>query len=154
MDALLVINDLNTNGARYLYGSAAAEGEFGAKKMLDVNGDRWATPLDALQAINAISRKPAAEGESGESGFEIFALLTPVTGSRNSPSPRSEHNNIATEAHRSLGQFIELVPTSPCSNSDSHLPELRDAVIADFDFFAEETELAEALTLNLGSSES
>jgi hypothetical protein len=59
LDALLVINDLNANGARALPDSILAE----APDFLDVNGDYYVSPLDALLVINYLNamRMPAHE---------------------------------------------------------------------------------------------
>ncbi|MFP6602513.1 MAG: dockerin type I domain-containing protein, partial [Pirellulaceae bacterium] len=67
LDALIVINDLNVNGARQLP-NPPAEGE-GPPPFPDVNGDGYLTPSDALGVINALnliccSGEGAGEGES------------------------------------------------------------------------------------------
>ncbi len=67
LDALIVINDLNVNGARLLP-NPPAEGE-GPPPFPDVNGDGYLTPADALAVINALnaiccSGEGAGEGES------------------------------------------------------------------------------------------
>ena len=71
IDALHLVNDLNFNGARPLNldpGMLEAEGEvIGAghrARHLDVNGDNYISPLDALAIINHLNAPPAmAEGE-------------------------------------------------------------------------------------------
>lgn len=59
IDALLVINALNSGGSR-----SFAEGEIssGLSEKLDVNGDNILSPMDALSVINRLN----AEGENGE----------------------------------------------------------------------------------------
>lgn len=68
IDALVVINDLNTSGPRELLGGP---GEY----RLDVTGDRMATALDALTVINRLNQ--LAAGPEGEN-----ALLTESPGAR------------------------------------------------------------------------
>ncbi len=58
VDALIIINELNTNGSQALVGSAAAGAYF------DTNGDGYISSLDALLVINELnSRLSAGEGE-------------------------------------------------------------------------------------------
>lgn len=59
IDALLVINDLNTHGFRPL--SAPSQGP----PFIDVNGDGFVSPLDALLVINYWNTLGPGEGESG-----------------------------------------------------------------------------------------
>ncbi len=58
-DALLVINDLGTNGARRLEGAATSA------PYLDVNMDGLLSPLDALSVINGLAGTGSGEGEGG-----------------------------------------------------------------------------------------
>jgi hypothetical protein len=58
LDALLVINELNTSGPHQLAMNAdggGASGEAGQSTYIDVNGDGYVTPLDALQIINFLN---------------------------------------------------------------------------------------------------
>ncbi len=64
LDALLVINDLNLNGARLLPESPS-EGEE-PPPFPDVNGDGYLTPADALAVINALNASCCTGGGSGE----------------------------------------------------------------------------------------
>jgi hypothetical protein len=57
IDALLIINDLNSKGARALTVADASS------PFIDVNGDGNVSPIDALQVINAIE-VPPSEGEA------------------------------------------------------------------------------------------
>lgn len=62
IDALVIINDLQSNGSRELPVSNGNLGEGESATMLiDVNGDNYATGLDALIVINEVN----AEGEHG-----------------------------------------------------------------------------------------
>jgi hypothetical protein len=54
LDALLIINDLNSNGSRSLTGVDQA------LYYVDVTGDRFLSPLDALQVINFLNEPPLA----------------------------------------------------------------------------------------------
>ncbi|MGM0485754.1 MAG: putative Ig domain-containing protein [Planctomycetota bacterium] len=56
-DALLIVNDLNSNGARILADGAGVETE---NAYLDVNDDGFVSPLDALLVINHLNRVPSA----------------------------------------------------------------------------------------------
>ncbi len=69
LDALLIINDLNSNGSRQLVGvpqpalSSSSDGGSGSSgsepvssPKIDVNADGWASPLDALLVINELDR--------------------------------------------------------------------------------------------------
>ncbi len=59
LDALLVINDLNENGARELIGPSTGP------PYLDVNGDGFVTPIDSLLVINYLNlRIGGGEGEA------------------------------------------------------------------------------------------
>lgn len=68
LDALLIINDLNNNGARTL---SVADS---APPFLDVNGDGFASPIDVLQVINAIETS-LPEGEPNESSQSAPAIV-------------------------------------------------------------------------------
>lgn len=61
LDALIIINDLNANGAREL---PAPTPSFQPPPFLDSSGDGWVTSLDALRVINLLNAGAGAEGES------------------------------------------------------------------------------------------
>jgi hypothetical protein len=65
-DALVVINSLNQHGSRSLDGSDRSTED----PWLDVNGDAWSSPMDALQIINAIHRNSQIAA--------VTAALTPA----------------------------------------------------------------------------
>lgn len=85
MDALVVINDINNNGARQLAKSGAGEGE-ATQTFVDVDGDGYLSPRDALQVINYIHRQATAVGE-GEaindsemnSAFDSIVVTQPLS---------------------------------------------------------------------------
>jgi large repetitive protein len=68
MDALLIINALNSGGSRNLGGG---EGEQN-KLYFDVNADGALSPLDALLVINYLNTRGAGEGEGAET---LMAVL-------------------------------------------------------------------------------
>jgi len=51
LDALVVLNDIGRHGSRTL--SSANNDN---RPFLDVSGDGWVTPLDALLVLNALQR--------------------------------------------------------------------------------------------------
>ena len=63
LDALILINDINTNSSRSLEGTPE-----GVAPFLDVNGDRFLSPLDVLMVINFINRSGGGQQGEGESG--------------------------------------------------------------------------------------
>jgi len=86
IDALVVINELNSRGSYNLLNRAAASGAEGEQasqpKYYDVNNDGYLTPLDALTVINKLN----AEGE-GETDIVRYYIIpyqlgtnTPLTG--------------------------------------------------------------------------
>ncbi len=76
LDALVIINDLNTNGSRPL--GTPPQGP----PYLDVNGDGFVTPLDALLIINYLNFIAGGEGESSSDGrISAIALEEPATAS-------------------------------------------------------------------------
>ncbi len=82
IDALLIVNLLNRNGAGRLEGYAASQ------PYTDVNMDGYLSPLDALMVVNQLNASSAGEGEAeGEFSFstngasDLISATTP---------PRSE----------------------------------------------------------------
>jgi hypothetical protein len=85
LDALLVINDLNLNGAGQLAGPPIGPPFF------DVNGDGFISPIDALLIINYLNRQSESqlpgegefgrdgEGESAVAVREVLAIPAPLT---------------------------------------------------------------------------
>ena len=64
IDALVIINDLNINGARELTILSDSESP---PPYLDANGDGWVTSIDALRVINLLNARSNAEGEASAS---------------------------------------------------------------------------------------
>jgi len=61
IDALVVINDLNANGAREL---PPLTDSVNPPPFLDSSGDGWVTSIDALRVINLLNANAEAEGEN------------------------------------------------------------------------------------------
>ncbi|WP_164103076.1 FG-GAP-like repeat-containing protein [Candidatus Laterigemmans baculatus] len=83
LDPLVVINDLNRNGARLLEPQRPSE----ESHFYDVNGDSRITPLDALQLINALNRGRSGgyalgEGSNAASEMSVTIGLGQPEGSR------------------------------------------------------------------------
>ena len=71
LDALNIINNLNTNGSR-----ALAEGEeLSYDNRLDVNRDDYVTPLDALSIINYLNNRTNIAGGMAEGEFTPTAPI-------------------------------------------------------------------------------
>jgi hypothetical protein len=64
LDALLVINELNTVGGGTLPVPPTAD--WAPPPFLDVNGDNFLSPIDALLVINFLNQAAAAEGEPAD----------------------------------------------------------------------------------------
>ncbi|MBM4090314.1 MAG: tandem-95 repeat protein, partial [Planctomycetes bacterium] len=74
LDALLVINDLNTNGPGRLIDPPTGP------PFLDVNGDGFVSPIDALLIINYLNRENGFRGGEGEGEGEGVAREAAVGG--------------------------------------------------------------------------
>jgi len=68
LDALIVINDLNRNGAR-----ALPTPQSQPTTLLDPSGDNFVTPLDALLVIDHLN-SVTGEGESSDSNFSLVDM--------------------------------------------------------------------------------
>ncbi|MEM7561075.1 MAG: dockerin type I domain-containing protein, partial [Planctomycetota bacterium] len=68
LDAFIVINDLNLNGARALPTPQSQPRTF-----LDPSGDNFVTPLDALLVIDHLN-SVSGEGESSDSDFSLIGM--------------------------------------------------------------------------------
>jgi hypothetical protein len=83
LDALLVINDLNTLGARTLPEPTL---ELQPPPYLDVNGDGSVSPIDALQVITELNAQQA--GETGEPLFPLDFHVLAVAAEGEPPPPQ------------------------------------------------------------------
>ncbi len=77
IDALAIINALNSGGARSLMGGLGGEGEDANRFFIDTNGDGLLSPIDALGVINYLnsnsSHQLAGEGEGSGSLVAVTA---------------------------------------------------------------------------------
>ncbi|MFZ4080539.1 MAG: tandem-95 repeat protein [Pirellula sp.] len=97
LDALMVINQLNTSGSGSLAGRAAPSTRSG---LVDADADNSLSPLDALLVINSINRGEGI-GELAEVKYEFYALNNDGTlGANLDPNP----NDFVYEATVSTGQ--------------------------------------------------
>jgi VCBS repeat-containing protein len=78
IDALLIINSLNKDGARELPVPAVPPNA--PPPFYDTNGDGFISPTDALQVINELNLNGSPEGESG-GGSQAFGMLGEGEGS-------------------------------------------------------------------------
>jgi hypothetical protein len=76
IDALLVINSLNTAGSRSLSGESSGEA---AHPFYDVNRDGFLSPLDALRVINYLNRPNPGEGEADLLRRDVVVTRTEST---------------------------------------------------------------------------
>lgn len=97
LDALMVINQINTIGSGSLAGRQAPTTRVG---LVDADGDNALSPLDALLVINSINRGEGV-GELAEIKYEFYALNDNGTlGANLDPNP----NDFVYEANVSTGQ--------------------------------------------------
>lgn len=97
LDALMVINQLNTSGSGSLAGRSAPSTRSG---LVDADADNALSPLDALLVINSINRGEGI-GELAEVKYEFYALNNDGTlGANLDPNP----NDFVYEATVSTGQ--------------------------------------------------
>lgn len=99
LDALVVINALNTSGAGSLANRQAPQTRTG---LIDADGDNNLSPLDALRVINSINRGEGV-GELAEVQYQFFALNADGTLGRNlDPNP----DDLVSEAVVSTGELF------------------------------------------------
>ena len=68
IDVLQIVNDLNTRRYSNSNGQLPIPPPSGPYPYLDVTGDNFATPIDALTVINFLNANGEGEGESASSG--------------------------------------------------------------------------------------
>jgi Dockerin type I domain len=103
IDALLIINDLNGNGARQL--PSPGIGPQSAPPYLDVNGDGFSAPLDALLVTNRLNADGAQEppdalggsggargatsggSQPGPDGEDLMNVMRPAATAANGQEP-------------------------------------------------------------------
>ncbi|MCA9160189.1 MAG: hypothetical protein KDA72_17765, partial [Planctomycetales bacterium] len=77
IDALVIINALNSGGARSLMGGLGGEGEGANRFFIDTNGDGLLSPMDVLGVINYLNTNSGhgavGEGEGSRSSDPLAA---------------------------------------------------------------------------------
>ena len=97
LDALIVINNLNSIGSGSLEGKAPPQTR---NSLFDADGDNTLSPLDALTVINTLNRGEGV-GELAQVKYEFFALNSDGTvGANLDPNPA----DFVSEAVVSTGQ--------------------------------------------------
>lgn len=121
IDVLLVINQLNSPGARLL---PLPDANFAPPPYLDVNGDQFVSPIDALLVINHLNNVGAGEAEGGEvaSPVNLAAglsghLAAGQVASGNFPARDSSMVNATTLALR-----LDAVASSNASHDSAAVP--------------------------------
>ena len=71
IDALLIINEINKNGAHEIPSTTAAIAPF-----WDVNGDGFVSSIDVLRVVNALNGDVSSEGEGTEPGVSEQGLAS------------------------------------------------------------------------------
>ncbi|MBM4094418.1 MAG: hypothetical protein FJ276_34170 [Planctomycetes bacterium] len=89
MDALVVINALNTWGSQPL--PLLPQGIMVEPLFYDVSGDYWLTPLDALLIINRLNHPPDSEGEDGGEGESVMSAETALVDLQSGMRPVDSH---------------------------------------------------------------
>lgn len=100
LDALVVINKLNTQGSGPLGGR---EGPKDLNSFIDVDGDNSLSPLDALRVINAINNGEGL-GEKAEVKYEFYSVKADGTADALLPDPIP--GNMQPDATISPGQKV------------------------------------------------
>jgi hypothetical protein len=100
LDALVVINKLNTQGSGPLSG---VEGPKNLNSFVDVDGDNSLSPLDALRVINAINNGEGL-GEKAEVKYEFYSVKADGTADTLLPDPSPD--NLQPDATISPGQKV------------------------------------------------
>lgn len=101
LDALVVINDLNTHGARQLPPPPVQSA------WLDTNEDGFVSPLDVLVVINELNRAAVGEGEGASvatlENLTQSLLVMPATG----------NGSLVQSADVNIGGGMTLAPITP-----------------------------------------
>ena len=82
VDALMLINNLNSKGPHQLGGEGEA-GTVAENGYVDVNNDGWVTPLDTIMVLNTLNSR--GEGADAQVNYRLLAFKPgtddPITGS-------------------------------------------------------------------------
>lgn len=123
IDALLVINYVNLNGAVVLPPTA-----FAPPPYLDVNGDNRVAPIDALEVINFLNLRGNSEGEGEASGTVDVAMVSPEQMLATvGPSVMTQVREVVADT---LAEYADEIATVPATKtyptgrlSDVYLPQ-------------------------------
>ncbi|MFV1966223.1 MAG: DNRLRE domain-containing protein [Pirellulaceae bacterium] len=127
LDALYIINDLNSKGARPLPKSKTASTPF-----VDVSGDNFISSLDVLMVINSLNEMPVAAEAEGpvNAGKRIFVTRNNPWAAGNAKLPAVD----ADQCDTAFAQRIEVSSPGDIRTSDRRdelREELVDAVLGD-----------------------
>ena len=100
LDALVIINKLNTTGSGPLSGK---ESPTDRSALVDVDGDNNLSPLDALTVINALNDGEGL-GELAEIRYQFFSVNADGTAGAQLPDPNP--SNLITEAIIGTGERV------------------------------------------------
>ena len=100
LDALVIINKLNTTGSGPLSGQ---ESPSDRSALYDVDGDNNLSPLDALTVINALNNGEGL-GELAEIRYQFFSVNADGTAGTQLPDPNP--NNLIPEAIIGTGERV------------------------------------------------
>ena len=136
VDALIVINDLNSNGARELVG-AATEPPY-----LDVNMDGLVSPSDILIVINHLNQVAEAENAEGEADAPVLAAVqaAPATAdnasaAQESVASQSTDDSAVDAAIALISDEVQVAKVGTAFQvidpRDSRLDDVLDSISAD-----------------------
>lgn len=134
IDALLIINDLNSNGAHPVPSGVGATGE-PPSEMLDVNGDGLITPMDVLLIINRLNSRAAAQNQRDSSSTSSPASdpqddSSVGVGSRGSIAPTIVDSGLdganAITPNRDESTATIIAPSAPAYATASVAPTVFD----------------------------
>ena len=115
LDALLVVNWLNSNG-----GGPVPDAPMAPPPYLDVSGDTFVSPLDALLIVNALNARGAGEGEA--SVFADHETDNPM------PLVAAPQLSIGSVLDRTASTNADLVNDPPEPSLSSNRPALQIGV--------------------------
>jgi len=126
IDALRVINELNLNGAHKLlpYRNVAIYWDY-----MDVNGDGYIAPSDAMAIINVLNDLSTGEGESAAAPWAFVPFLHPTAAPSN---PTTSPMNVLPAGRLLETENIDsAMPNVAIPSSSSQRANLVDLVLAD-----------------------
>jgi hypothetical protein len=127
LDALIVINDLNTLGARSL---PAPGGELVPPPYLDVNGDGSISSIDALQVINELNAQLVGEStnEPVELSFHALAVMGEGEGLMATRAEAGNARNSLDQAWADVRFVEDLAPRVQVGGADLQRMDARGLI--------------------------